>query len=158
MCNRKQHTHTHSLSLFVNRWIRFRNMGQKHSHTHTPEREKNAPLSESEWEKRNDEKKTRSWKITENACPWIDTRGEWTKRLWPFNFVQEFRLNSSSENSNKCSKLLQIPKLMYCTVCAAYEPENTTKKTQRQERKRERECICQCDMYCVCLHVRVFTM
>lgn len=38
----------------------------------------------------------------EYACPWIDTREEWTKTLWPFNFVQEFRLNSPSENSNKC--------------------------------------------------------
>lgn len=127
------HTHTHFLYLLTDGFV-FGIWG-KSTHTHTPEREKNAPLSESEWEKRNDEKKTRSWKITENACPWIDTRGEWTKRLWPFNFVQEFRLNSSSENSNKCSKLLQIPKLMYCTVCAAYDPENTTKKTQRQERE-----------------------
>lgn len=53
-------------------------------------------------------------KRAENACPWIDTREEWTKRLWPFNFVEEFRLNSSSENSNKRSSSYEFH--TWCTV------------------------------------------
>lgn len=40
------------------------------------------------------------------------TREKNEQKGWPFNFVEEFRLNSSNENSNKCSKIQQIPKLM----------------------------------------------